>query len=176
MMQMRDRCAALLLLLALCSCGEDRAETPYGDAERVAAYRAEIAPLIAEINDIEQALRAMAVGSTDRATGANLAAACQVLDARLVAVLDRLDSVSPPRKLKQMHADMRTAVELRQRACVHIAAGWQIEQDQSFEVAESFYLEAEALLAEANVRLLAVDRVLGEIDVALGQHATSPTA
>ena len=76
----------------------------------------------------------------------------------------------------QTHADMRTAVELRQRACVHIAAGWQIEQDQSFEVAESFYLEAEALLAEANVRLLAVDRVLGEIDVALGQHATSPTA
>ena len=176
MMQMRDRCAALLLLLALCSCGDERAETPYGDAERVAAYRAEIAPLIAEINDVEQALRALAVGSTGRATGENLAAACQALDGRLEAVLGRLDSVAPPRKLKQMHADMRTAVELRLRACARIAAGWQIEQEQSFGAAQPFYLEAEALLAEANARLLAVDQVLGDIDVALGQHAASPTA
>lgn len=176
MMQMRDRCAALLLLLALCSCGEERADTPYGDAERVAAYRAEIEPLVAEINDVEQALRALAVGSTGRSTGENLAAACQALDGRLVTVLDRLDSVSPPRKLKQMHADMRIAVELRQRACAHLAAGWQVEQEQSFEAAAPLYLEAEALLAEANVRLLAVNRVLEEIDVALGQHATSPTA
>lgn len=176
MMQMRGRCAALLLFLSLCSCGEDRADTPYGDAERVAAYRAEIAPLIAEINEVEQALRAMAVGSASRATGENLAAACQALDGRLAAVLGQLNTVVPPRKLKQMHADMRAAVELRQRACAHIVSGWQVEQEQSFEAAEPFYVEAETLLAEANIRLLAVDQVLGEIDVALGRHAASPTA
>ena len=109
----------------------------------------------------------MAVGSTGRATGENLAVACQVLDGRLTTVLSQIDAIDPPRKLRAMHADMRTAVGLRLRACQRIAVGWQIEREASFEAAQSIYLEAEALLSEARARLVAVNAVLSEVDVAL---------
>ena len=167
----------IALSLLFCSCSRDRQETPYGDAEPLAAYRAAVDPLISEINEVEQSLRAMAVGSTGRATGENLAAACQVLDGRLTAVLVQLDAMDPPRKLRAMHADMRTAVDLRLRACQRIAAGWQIEREASFEAAQSAYLEAEALLSEARMLLVAVGAVLSEVDVALDSvGARSPTA
>ena len=155
------------LFIILCGCSRNRAETPYGDAESLAAYRAAVDPLISEINEVEQALRAMAVGSTGRATGENLAVACQVLDGRLTTVLSQIDAIDPPRKLRAMHADMRTAVDLRLRACQRIAVGWQIERKASFEAAQSTYLEAEALLSEARARLVAVNAVLNEVDVAL---------
>jgi len=155
------------LFIILCGCSRDRAETPYGNAESLAAYRAAVDPLISEINEVEQLLRVMAVGSTGRATGENLAVACQVLDGRLTAVLSRIDAIDPPYKLRAMHADMRAAVDLRLRACQRIAVGWQIEREASFEAAQSTYLEAEALLSEARARLLAVNAVLSEVDVAL---------
>ena len=157
----------LALFLFITSCGSDEPETPYGDAETLAVYRAAVDPLISEINEVEQSLRVMAVGSTGRATGENLAAACQVLDGRLTAVLYQLSAIDPPRKLRAMHADMRTAVDLRLRACQRIADGWQIEREDSFEAARSAYLEAEALLSQARAILVAVNAVLSEVDVAL---------
>lgn len=157
----------LALFLFITSCGSDEPETPYGDAETLVVYRAAVDPLISEINEVEQSLRVMAVGSTGRATGENLAAACQVLDGRLTAVLYQLDAIDPPRKLRAMHADMRTAVDLRLRACQRIADGWQIEREASFEAAQSAYLEAEALLSQARAILVAVNAVLSEVDVAL---------
>ena len=155
------------LFIILCGCSRNRAETPYGDAESLMAYRAAVDPIISEINEVEESLRTMAVGSTGRATGENLAVACQVLDGRLATVLSQIDAVDPPRKLRAMHADMRTAVDLRMRACQRIAVGWQIEREASFEAAQSTYLEAEALLSEARARLVAVNAVLNEVDVAL---------
>lgn len=167
----------LVLFLVLCSCSGDRADTPYGDAESIAAYRAAIDPLISEINEVEQSLRAMAVGSTGRATGENLAAACSVLDERLVFVLAQLDVIVPPQKLRETHADMQSAVSLRLRACERIAAGWKMEREVSFEAAQDIYLEAEALLVEADARLVAVSAVLSEVDVALDSvRARGPTA
>ena len=157
----------LALFLFITSCGSDKPETPYGDAETLVVYRAAVDPLISEINEVEQSLRVMAVGSTGRATGENLAAACQVLDERLTAVLYQLDAIDPPRKLRAMHADMQTAVDLRLRACQRIADGWQIEREASFEAAQSAYLEAEALLSQARAILVAVNAVLSEVDVAL---------
>ena len=157
----------LALFLFITSCGSDEPETPYGDAEILVVYRAAVDPLISEINEVEQSLRVMAVGSTGRATGENLAAACQVLDGRLTAVLYQLDAIDPPRKRRAMHTDMRTAVDLRLRACQRIADGWQIEREASFEAARSAYLEAEALLSQARAILVAVNAVLSEVDVAL---------
>ena len=155
------------LFILFCGCSRNRAETPYGDAASLVAYRVAVDPLINEINEVEQSLRAMAVGSTGRATGENLAVACQLLDGRLTTVLSQIDAIDPPRKLRAMHADMRTAVDLRLRACKRIVVGWQIEREASFEVAQSTYLEAEALLSEARARLVAVNAVLSEVDVAL---------
>ena len=157
----------LALFLFITSCGSDEPETPYGDAETLVVYRAAVDPLISEINEVEQSLRVMAVGSTGRATGENLAAACQVLDGRLTVVLYQLDAIDPPHKLRAMHADMRTAVDLRLRACQRITDGWQIEREASFEAARSAYLEAETLLSQARAILVAVNTVLSEVDVAL---------
>ena len=155
------------LFILFCGCSRNRAETPYGDAASLVAYRVAVDPLINEINEVEQSLRAMAVGSTGRATGENLAVACQLLDGRLTTVLSQIDAIDPPRKLRAMHADMRTAVDLRLRACKRIVVGWQIEREASFEVAQSTYLEAEDLLSEARARLVAVNAILSEVDVAL---------
>lgn len=66
-----------------------------------------------------------------------------------------------------MHANMRTAVDLRLRACQRIAVGWRIEREASFEAAQRTYLEAEALLSEARAKLVAVNAVLSEVDLAL---------
>lgn len=166
---------ALLALLACVGCGSDKADTPYGSEEMVSAYRGEISAIIAEINAVETVMREMGVGSTGRATGENLTAACLQLEARLAAVLVALDAIAPPRKLSETHADMRAAVELRREACAKIAFGWLIEQEQSFAQAEFVYEEAEALLAQANERLAAADEVLGKVDIALGvERAGNP--
>ncbi len=165
-----------LLFLAPVGCGDDDADTPYGDADVVSAYRSEIGPVVDEVNAVERALREMAVGSTGQATGENLAVVCQALEARLEAVLAALDAIEPPDKLLNVHADMRAAVERRREACAKIAAGWQVEQEQSFAVAAPIYEEAEVLLAQANELLAAVDEVLVQVDVALGgERENSPT-
>ncbi|MFT5085785.1 MAG: hypothetical protein ACI906_002490 [Candidatus Latescibacterota bacterium] len=163
-------------LLVLAGCGDDKADTPYGDEEVVSVYRSEINSAIDEVNAVEGALREMAVGSTGKATGENLAAACLLLEARLVAVLVQLDAIAPPRKLSGTHADMRAAIELRREACEKIAAGWQVEQEQSFELAEPIYEAAEMLLSQAREKLALVDEVLGKVDVALGvEQESNPT-
>jgi len=168
--------AAFVGLLALAGCGDDKADTPYGDEDVVSAYRSEIDSAIGEVNAVEGALREMAVGSSGKATGENLAAACLLLEARLVAVLAQLDAIAPPRKLSATHADMRAAVELRRAACEKIAAGWQVEQEQSFAQAEPIYEEAETLLSQAREKLALVDEVLGKVDVALGvEQEGNPT-
>ncbi len=168
-------CALLLVFFG--GCGGDSPETPYGDVDRLTAYRAAIDPLVDEINEVERSLRAMAVGSTGRATGENLSRACLALDVRLAAVLVQLEALVPPPRLRDTHADMQAAVQLRRRACERIVMGWQIEQEQSFAAAEATYAEAEAMLAEASLRLLAVDQVLSDVDVALAAAgARSPTA
>lgn len=160
--------AILLALLAWVGCGDDKADTPYGNEEALSAYRSEVSSVIGEINAVETVMRELAVGSTGRATGENLTAACLQLEARLAAVLVELDAIAPPRKLSDTHADMRAAVNLRREACAKIAFGWLIEQEQSFAQAEFVYEEAEALLAQANAKLATVDEVLGKVDVALG--------
>ena len=47
------------LVIILCGCSRNRAETPYGDAESLMAYRAAVDPIISEINEVEESLRGM---------------------------------------------------------------------------------------------------------------------
>jgi DNA repair exonuclease SbcCD ATPase subunit len=171
----RSKGTLILLALLVAGCGGDEGErTPYGRVEEVRQYRERLNAVIDQINAVERELRDLAVGSTGRATGQNLAAACQSLQERLQAALKALEGIAPPRKLRAVHADMQRAVELRLDACARIAQAWQVEQERSFAEAEPMYDEAEALLAQANQLLEEVNQVLEEVDAALAQEERNP--
>ncbi|MCC7265262.1 MAG: hypothetical protein IT369_22375 [Candidatus Latescibacteria bacterium] len=144
----------LVLALALFGCGkkpEDQAPvrvaTPYGSPQEVAAYVQAVDPLVMQLNTLHQDLYQQ-VGTSGKATGANLAAAMELGRPKLAQVLADLDRLTPPPLLVPFHQQVKKVVQLRLDAYTQTLEGWKIEKDKGTDF-ESRYNRGEALLAEA---------------------------
>ena len=170
----RMRGPTLVLLAALlagtgCGGDGDGKKTPYGSAAKVRAYRDQIDAIVEAVNAVQDEMERTAVGSTDRATGENLAAAAVVLKPQLQATLELLERIDPPARLAELHAEMRRLIQLRLEAFDQVSQGWEVEQASSFAEAEPLYDQAEEMLDEANALAARVNEELEEVDIALAE-------
>jgi uncharacterized protein YoxC len=156
------RYLAVCLLLGVWGCGgdENKAETPYGNAEDVRVYREQINPLIDEINAIEMEVQETAVGASGQATAANIAAACELLCQRLRAVLEELEAIEPPALLAPLHREVRQVVLLRLEAYNAVLEGLGEQDEQLFSEAVEKLNQANVLAAQLNEDLEEVDQTL----------------
>ena len=163
--------STIFVLVSICflGCGK-KDNTPFGDADTVMIYRETLNPIIAEISAIDVTLRERAVGSADQATGKNFAKVCLELDDQLAAISVHLNRIAPPSKLRQLHNNIRQAVELRREACRKMAEGWNIEESDSFSKADPLYEEAEGMLDEANQLLVSANIILINVDEELSKY------
>ena len=147
---------SLLVVLSLVavSCGkkpEDKppsaTSTPYGSPQEIAAYLQVIDPLVMQLNNAHQELYKQ-VGTSGRATGANLAEAMQQGRPQLQQALAQLEKISPPSLLAPFHEKLKKLVQLRLDAYGQTIDGWQLEQakDPQFK---HHYDQGEQQLAEA---------------------------
>ena len=155
----------MLIALVVVGCGDDGDDgkrTPYGSAEEVWDYRRQIDAIVDEVERT-------AVGSAGRATGENLAAAYSRLKPRMLAVLEEVEEIEPPKALVDLHGDIRELILLRLGAYDQVIEGWRVEQENSFVEAEPLYDEAEDKLEEASLLAVAINGELEQVDVALAE-------
>ncbi len=160
------------LLVGLGGCGEDKgvSQTPYGSADEVRAYRLQTNPLIDWVNSLEQEVQGRAVGASGQATAANLAAVCQYAQPLLQDARDSFDRIVPPPRLEDLHRDMRQVMSLRLAAYAAVLEGWALQQEQGENAqSDTLYQQAEAELAQANALTAEVNQQLKAVDLALGE-------
>lgn len=160
------------LLAGLAGCGDkgDQAQTPYGPADAVRAYRMQTNPLIDWVNSLEQEVQRRAVGASGQATAENLAVVYAYAQPLLEDARASFDRIEPPPALESLHRDMRQVMTLRLEAYAAVLEGWALQQEQG-ENAQSntLYQQAEEGLAQANTLIAAVNQELKAVDLALGE-------
>ncbi len=151
---MRFRSLLLFSMLALSACGEKPAEkapasptTAYGTPQEVNSYMIAVDALVLQLNGVHQELYAQ-VGSSGKATGANLAPAMEQGRPKLVQILAELDNLKAPALLVPFHQQVRKVAQLRLDAYSQTLEGWTLEQAKAANFA-SRYSRSEELLAEA---------------------------
>lgn len=176
---MRVWFACALLVLAVFGCGKKADEkapaattTPYGNPHEVVAYLQAVDPLVAQLNTLHQELY-QKVGTSGKATGANLASAMELGRPRLAQVLDDLDKLSPPPLLVPFHQNVKKVVQLRLEAYVQTLDGWALEKAKGADF-ESRYNRGEALLAEAQQLGGQLGAERGRIQQALASPGNTP--
>lgn len=144
----------LVLVLALMGCGKQAEEkpaaaptTPYGSPQEVNVYLLTVDPLVMQLNAIHQELY-QNVGTSGKATGANLAPAMEQGRPKLAQVLAGLDKLTPPPLLAPFHQQVKKVVQLRLEAYSQTLEGWAVEQGKGADF-ETRYRRSEELLAEA---------------------------
>lgn len=144
----------LVLALAIVSCGKKPEEkatgniaTPYGSPQEVSAYLQGIDPLVMQLNAIHQELY-QKVGTSGKATGANLAPAMEQGRPKLVQVLAQIDKLTPPPLLVPFHEQVKKVVQLRLDAYAQTIEGWKLEQEKAPDY-ESRYNRSEEQLNQA---------------------------
>jgi len=149
---MKARLLLTLILMALVSCGEKPAQkapaaTPYGSPEEVNAYLQVIDPLVMQLNTVHQELY-KTVGTSGKATAANLAPAMEQGRPRLAQILAALDQATPPPLLVPFHQQIKKLVQLRLEAYAQALEGWKQEQQKNADF-EKLYQRSEELLTQA---------------------------
>jgi len=160
------------LLAGSMGCGEGggAAQTPYGPADQVRSYRLQTNPLIDWVNSLEQEVQRRAVGASGQATAENLAAVYAYAHPLLQAARDSFDRLAPPPALEPLHRNMRQVMDLRLQAYGVVLEGWALQREQGENPqSDSLYQRAEALLAQANDLVVAVNQELQAVDLALGE-------
>lgn len=144
----------LVLALAMMSCGKKPEEktpadltTPYGSPQEVIAYLQGIDPLVMQLNALHQELY-QKVGTSGKATGANLAPAMEQGQPKLEQVLAQIDKLTPPPLLAPFHEQVKKVVQLRLDAYVQTIEGWKLEQEKGPEY-QSRYNRSEEQLNQA---------------------------
>lgn len=156
--------AAALGLSALAGCGDDGQDTPFGQADAVRDYRAALNPIIDEVSAIEQEVTARAVDSAQVAVDADLSAVYQEVRPRLSAALADFDRLEPPRRLAELHADIRQLLSLRLEAYQLVMDGYAAGDTSVYPTASAKLRQANALIPDINARLCEVDVALGDRD------------
>lgn len=144
----------LLLATAVFSCGRKPDEkppvttsTPYGSPQEVADFLNNIDPLVMQLNAIHQELY-QKVGTSGKATGANLAPAMEKGQPQLAEILAQIEKLTPPPLLVPFHEQVKKVVRLRLDAYAQTLEGWRLEQEKAPEF-ESRYTRSEQYLNQA---------------------------
>lgn len=144
----------LVLSLVMAGCSEKPAEkppvassTPYGSPQEVTAYLQAVDPLVQQLNVIHQELY-QKVGSSGKATGANLAPAMEEGRPKLQQILTQLEKTTPPPLLAPFHEQIKKVVRCRLDAYGLTADGWKQEQAKTPKF-EDLYNRSEEKLSEA---------------------------
>ncbi|MCC7265117.1 MAG: hypothetical protein IT369_21640 [Candidatus Latescibacteria bacterium] len=160
------------LLAGLAGCGDNggEAQTPYGPADAVRAYRLQTNALIDWVNSLEQEVQHRAVGASGQATAENLAVVYAYAQPLLQDALASFDRIMPPPALESLHRNMRQVMALRLGAYAAVLEGWALQQEQGENTqSAALYQQAEQRLAQANTLIAAVNQELQAVDLALGE-------
>ncbi|MBM3277659.1 MAG: hypothetical protein FJY95_06215 [Candidatus Handelsmanbacteria bacterium] len=111
------------------------------------AYLQVIDPLVMQLNTLHQELY-NTVGSSGKATAANLAPAMEQGRPRLAQILAALDQATPPPLLAPFHQQIKKLVQLRLEAYAQALEGWKQEQQKGAGF-ENLYQRSEELLTQA---------------------------
>jgi hypothetical protein len=105
-------CCVVTSLWLLVGCGKDD-DTKFCDTDDVRAYRTALNPLIEAVSAIEREVGERAIGVDSVAIDSRIAPVYLELQPRLLAVQQALVGLRPPRKLADMHDDIKMLVQLR---------------------------------------------------------------
>jgi hypothetical protein len=176
---MQRLCLALgAALLLACSRGEEppkppvaEPETAFGTVTQVGAYRSQIEPFILAVTDAQHRVEAQ-IGSSGRATPANLAAAMGAVRPELQAAYDDFRQLTPPAGLAGLHDKMGHLMACRLEAYASTLEGWKTERATG-DTTSGWREHTQAKLAEANALIGELNTELQAVDAAL--RAASPT-
>lgn len=156
-------CLVALLAVACGDDGDDGDDTKFGDADDVLAYRSALYPITVEVSAVEAEIRSVLDDSLV-AVDADLAPLYRQLRPRLQAVRDSLEVIRPPRKLRQLHAQIVDMVQLRIDAFGLVIQGFDTGDIALYDTAVEQIRQANELTGLINERLREVDDALLEHD------------
>mgnify|MGYP006409867781 FL=1 len=154
---------ALLAMWSVSGCGDDD-DVRFGDPDVVRDYRAALNPIIDEVSAIEVQVQERAVGSSNVATAANLNAVYADVRPQLLEVLVECDRLTPPRKLSNLHSDIRALMILRLDAYRIVMEGYAAADASVYAIAEGQLQQANELILDINLGLCEIDVALGDLD------------
>jgi hypothetical protein len=144
--------------------------TVYGDSGLIQKYLVQINPYIQEVGKIQLEVDKV-VGSSDKATGANLAPVMSKLIPRLEVAHSEFEQIAPPPLLAQFHSDIKNLMALRLDAYKSTIRGWSIEEKTGDA---KVYQEAELKLKQANELIAKLNGEMAKINQALATTLTAP--
>jgi len=142
--------------------------TAYGDSELILTYLGQINPYIQEVGKIQLEVDKV-VGSTQKATGANLAKAMEKYKPRLEAAQTEFSKIQPPPLLAGFHSNIENLIALRLDAYNTTIRGSVIEKKTGDE---KVYEEAEQKLKKANELIASLNSEMAKINNALKMAST----
>ena len=145
-------------------------DTPYGKSGEIANYLATIGPFIQTVSQAEMAVQKQ-VGSSGKATGANLSKAMNSILPSLRQAQEKFNAVEVPPLLTPLHRDIEKLFVLRIDSYDKTIKGWQ--QEQETQEKSELYAQAVAQMKEANELSFALNQELKKVQLAL-KRAASP--
>ena len=149
-----------------------KTETPYGDSAQVKAYLTAINPFIQEVGKIHLDVNKV-VGTSGRATVANLAPAMKKAKPRLQSAIESFTKIEPPPLLASLHADIKKLMLHRLDAYETTIRGWDREQDDG-KLDPALEAQAENALNAANQLIRSLNQEMAQIYQVL-EITDSPT-
>ena len=145
-------------------------ETPYGDSAEVQAYLVAINPFIQEVGKIHLEIN-KAVGSSGKATSANLAPAMEKAKPRIQKAIKDFSLIPPPPLLAPLHADIKRLMVLRLNGYESTIRGWAIEKKEG-KLDPKLEAEAENALREANQLINKLNQEMSQVYKAMEKVST----
>ncbi len=143
--------------------------TAYGDSGQIHNYLAQINPYIQEVGKIQLEVDQV-VGSSQKATGANLATVMNKLKPRLEAALAEFSQITPPPLLSKFHSDIENLMALRLDAYNSTIRAQSIEEKTGDD---TVYQDAEQKLKKANDLIVKLNSEMEKINQALAPASTA---
>jgi hypothetical protein len=155
---------ALLMMWSVSGCGDDDEGVRFGDPLVVRDYRDALNPIIDEVSAIEAQVQQRAVGSSNVATAANLNAVYTDVRPQLLEVLVEFDRLTPPRRLLDLHRDIRSLMILRLDAYRIVMEGYAAADSSVYAIAEGVLQQANELILDINLGLCEIDVALSDLE------------
>ncbi len=154
----------MVMAVLFSGCGDDDAKGHrFGEPDQVRSYRDALNPIIDQVSAVERQVHERAVGSSNVATAANLNAVYMDVRPMLLETLVDFDRLAPPRKLADLHQNIRSLIILRLDAYRLVMQGYATADSTLYSVAEGQLAQANDLILDVNLELCEIDIVLGDL-------------
>jgi hypothetical protein len=143
--------------------------TAYGDSDLIKKYLGQINPYIQEVGKIQLEIDKV-VGTSQKATGVNLAKAMKKFKPRLETAQTEFTKIQPPPLLGKFHSDIKNLIALRLDAYDTTIRASSIEEKTGDE---KVYEKAEQKLGRANELISVLNGEMAKINQALKTASTA---